>query len=300
MIAFLALTIGAPVETLGLGDRLVQSFGVWIDRPLTTSEAVAAGWAKASDECVKGLGYAYTYGTLSPSQPVTLYYSASGQIAGIGTEIYGPVQSALVAEGFVTKSSVNTHHISVGLRQGDMCEKSTVFAEPVGDALIISPSTIAHSIPLTTDAATAANYHKGACFDAMGVHWMYDTQTAPKMSWNASTLVPVVPMYWPTTGKLATFLFASTSNETGVEGAVGWDGIGALPNSMMCINTCDKECTFAGTDVWSTMHFFFHDPKSLTCDRKKYTCLPVPPAPIPGVGCCETPTAESLITSGVY
>ena len=38
-----------------------------------------------------------------------------------------------------------------------------------------------------------------------------------------------------------------------------WEPI-PLPNALMCGNFCDKSsCTFNGTSVWSTMHFYFQD-----------------------------------------
>jgi len=281
MLHLLSLALAPAI--VGLGDRLVQDFLKFNERPLLASEAVKLGWVRSS-ACTKGLGIGYTFGATSSAQnPTTLYYTAHGQIAGLSAEIYGPVQQALVTAGFVT--AAKQPYVSVGFREGDVCDSDTQFDEPVGTVVVVNPATIAYSIPLSVTAATQADYHKGACFDAMGVHWMYDLNTAPKMSWNASSLLPVIPMYWPTTGKLATVLFASTSNESSYN--AGWDLPAGLSNALMCANTCDKDCTFANTDVWSTMHIFFHDPKTLTCDRNKYTCLPVPPAPLPGVGCCE-------------
>jgi len=285
----LSLTVQLALGVAGIGDRVASSFLTYSERPLLAKDAVKQGWA-STGPCVKGLGYGYTK---SPS-PVTLYYSASGQMSGLGVEVFGTVQDALVAQGFFSpKPSSKTHEIAVGFRESDVCDATNTFVEPVGTGVIINPHTIAYSIPTSTTAAAAAKYNKGSCFDAMGVHWMFDLNTAPAMSWNASAVVPVIPMYWPGADEeqhLASILFASTSNETAY--SADWDATGALPNELMCANTCDAACTFSGTSVWSTMHLFFHDPNKLVCDRSKYQCLPTPPAPLPGVGCCETPVVE--------
>jgi hypothetical protein len=33
----------------------------------------------------------------------------------------------------------------------------------------------------------------------------------------------------------------------------------------MCLNWCDKACTFDDTHFWSTLHIYFGDEKKITC-----------------------------------
>ena len=53
-------------------------------------------------------------------------------------------------------------------------------------------------------------YVRGACFDGMGWHYFKDL-LAPNgtISWQASNLMPVVPMYDPIHGKFHAIFFAS-------------------------------------------------------------------------------------------
>lgn len=56
----------------------------------------------------------------------------------------------------------------------------------------------------------AEGYVRGACFDGMGWHYFKDL-LAPNgtISWQASNLMPVVPMYDPIHGKFNAIFFAS-------------------------------------------------------------------------------------------
>jgi len=59
-----------------------------------------------------------------------------------------------------------------------------------------------------------------------------------------------------------------------------WEPI-PLPNNLMCMNYCSKDCHFDGTLAWSTMHLFFaEDPKSFVCDKIALDCG------VLGLSCC--------------
>merc|ERR1712087_649022 len=84
---------------------------------------------------------------------------------------------------------------------------------------------------------------------------------------------PVVTMYHE--GQINAIFFASTINQVSFPllKSNEWEPK-SLSNGEMCANLCDKDCTFSGlTDAgpWSTMHIYFRDHTSVTCDSK-LTC----------------------------
>lgn len=95
----------------------------------------------------------------------------------------------------------------------------------------------------------------------MGWHWFKDLR-APhgEMSWDALNLMPVVPMYSPVEGRINAIFFASAIVQQQLLPPADneWEPV-PLPNALMCGNFCDDSCRFNGTDIWSTMHFYFHD-----------------------------------------
>ena len=120
----------------------------------------------------------------------------------------------------------------------------------------------------------------------MGWHWFKDL-TAPNgtLSWQATALMPVVPMYDPVQGNINAIFFASAKVQQDgwpMYASNNWEPV-KLSDSLMCGNLCDSDCTFAGTDYWSTMHFYFndHSKPELTCSKSSEIshCFT-------GVSCC--------------
>lgn len=103
----------------------------------------------------------------------------------------------------------------------------------------------------------------------MGQHWEYDLATAPKMSWTAGNLLPVVPMYHttgPNIGNINAFFFTSPVCQDKSSG--DWDVVPAicgLSASLMCKNWCNNDCKW-NTSWWATQHVFFNaNPKDVKC-----------------------------------
>ena len=122
----------------------------------------------------------------------------------------------------------------------------------------------------------AEGYVRGACFDGMGWHYFKDL-LAPNgtISWQASNLMPVVPMYDRNAGwRLNAVFFAAPFVQQSAlpPSANQWEPV-PLPNFAMCKNWCDKDCGWKGTRFWSTMHLYFSDPHAVVCeDGCKMAC----------------------------
>ena len=69
----------------GFGSRLLRSFFVFAEQPLTASVAANNGWYRLSSSCDPNVGYAYAQEHTGPTSthPVKLYYTAAGQLSGV-------------------------------------------------------------------------------------------------------------------------------------------------------------------------------------------------------------------------
>ena len=73
----------------GIGDGLWRTFnlalvGLAPSLPLTSEEADSQGWKVVNSECDPNLGIQYAQNGATPQKntPLTIYYTASGQVAG--------------------------------------------------------------------------------------------------------------------------------------------------------------------------------------------------------------------------
>lgn len=68
----------------GFGDRLLRTFLVFKEQPLTASVAASQGWYRLSSSCSPVYGYPYARDPSGPTStsPVILYYTAAGQLSG--------------------------------------------------------------------------------------------------------------------------------------------------------------------------------------------------------------------------
>lgn len=184
-------------------------------------------------------------------------------------------------------------HIDVAFRSGDIICSGAQDNLTIGDALIVNPAGEGRygggpkmELPLTDTEAAARGWMRGSCFDGMGWHWFLDTSMFNgKLSWKAENLFPVVTMYHE--GQLNAMFFASTINQVSVPllQSNEWEPK-ALSSEEMCMNICDKDCTFSGltnAGPFSTMHIFFRDHKSVTCDSKLKCGITMPFR----ANCCE-------------
>jgi len=268
LIAFgIALSQGVP-----LGYTLVRDAGVDKYLPLNYSAAVESGWISYAD-CDPNLGIAMGYnGPPSKHYPITLYYTSTGFLAGIGADAFGDQADNLVQDGYwkVVSSSNSQYRASVSFRDAMYMCNNQNSSYILGDRLILNADTIAMELPTTDNDATDQKWTKGSCIQGMGTHWSYDIATAPQMSWKDYNLLPVVTMY--VNGAISAIFFNSPVRQQSLIPPNNnmWDII-PIPSILMCENWCDSECGWS-TYFWSTMHIFFYDPSTLHCDCSSKVC----------------------------
>lgn len=269
-----------------IGDRIDRAFTRYVSQPLSKSQAESQGWRPAPDRsgCDGKLGYAFTVGGRRVKEtPVSLYFTAAGQISGISVDVYEGVESNLEQLGYFENVGSGVHRVTVAFRETnrlvDICQTSTTFSQTVGSQILIGPNTIAEHLPLTSNDAESRGYNRGSCFNGMGWHYFQDLSVAHHMSWESKNLMPVVPMYNPTDGTINAFFFAASHVQSWTS-SNQWEPI-PLFNFAMCNNFCDNDCTFSGTSAWSTMHFYLNDHDAVTC-----TDSPEISWCMTGIGCC--------------
>jgi len=239
-------------------DRLLSPAIAESALPTSTSAAVSAGWVQ-SGGCNGRLGVAYTAnGGTGSTHPMTLYFTAAGQIQGVGMTISNSPPSSL-ANYWLQSSSGYT--LNVGFRDttvANICSPSFHDSNPIGNALIVAPGlSAAMSIPLTDTLAFEGGWTNGSCITSMGRHWAWDV--TGDMTWQLSNLMPVMPMYM--NGALVTFLIQTPNAQ--IPQPIGeWDGV--FPTALFCLNFCN--CKYSAfTTFLSTAHFFLTDPALNTC-----------------------------------
>mmetsp|Transcript_80147 Transcript_80147/g.120460 ORF Transcript_80147/g.120460 Transcript_80147/m.120460 type:complete len:265 (+) Transcript_80147:142-936(+) len=229
-------------------------------------------------DCDANLGIRYAYKGSGPSKstPLTIYFTAGGQVAGVGVNLYGAGSAPqnLIDLGFwiPIEGEKNQWMLSVSFRQpSDMCSHTTV-DEVIGDRLVINQNTLSYSLPLTAAEAFCNNWTYGSCMTTMGQHWFYDVSGAPDLTWNSANLLPVVTMYYPPNinGTINAFFFTTPVAQPGSDYLLHKPGDWETPDlspSQMCENFCNSTCTWPGVDDWSTMHIYLNSQWSyITCD----------------------------------
>jgi len=245
-------------KSQGLGENLLRTALLYSPVPLNTTDAENNGWSSYAN-CDSNIGIAYAMdGYPSKGYPITVFYTAAGQIAGIGLSHYGNPEPGL--DNWWIAQQDGTFLITVSFRDtSNMCSGDT-YPDVIGDRLVVNQASgqIAYSMPLTDSAATQQKFTQGGCIGGMGTHWSLDLETAPEMSFNASNLMPVVAMY---NGGVLSAFFITTANVQYGEPFGPWEG--PLISSLMCYNWCTT-CNW-NVNFWSVLHFFVADPHTITC-----------------------------------
>jgi len=260
------LWLSATINASGIGDRLTRTAILYSSLPMTVKEAVSAGWTRFTD-CDENLGIGYTHssGGTAPSKtnPITVYFTAGGQIAGIAMEHFGLPLSSL--SQYWIPSSNGNFRINVSFRSNSqgLCRAGRMFPEVLGTQLVVNQGNGSWALPLNETAATQAQWTKGGCIGDMGTHWSLDLSTAPKMSWLSSNLFPVVTMYnEQATGAPLSAFFITTPHLQYSEPLGPWEG--PIPEFLMCYNWCDSDCSW-DVSAFNTLHFYVDNHKLNTC-----------------------------------
>jgi len=248
-----------------LGDRLTRTFLVYHSLPLNTTEATKNGWANQWSTCDPDLGYAYVAKEgYSVGNPIVMYYTAAGQLAGVGIIHFGaPLSSHL--KFWTPLNGSSDYILNVHFRPSLVVCSKTPQKELIGTQFVINQDSLKLSVPLTDKDAATAHWTVGNCLPGMGTHWAYDLVTAPTLSWKAEQTVPLLPMYF--NGTISAFL-VDTATFQDIEPIGVWEG--PFISSLFCKNLC-KGCEWS-SGLTSTLHFHFRDHNPLNCP---YQCNPL-------------------------
>jgi len=252
-----------------VGDRLLRTFLVFNNQPLTVDDAQSAGFTQFTDGCTQfGYGYAKGSDGSGPSKGDSsiLYFTEGGQLAGFGSRMFGEAPDALVEQGYwmTTDSEDQAYDLILQTRDPSMVCSGDTDSHAVGDRLLINGIM---NIPLIMDDAQSAGWIEGNCIGKMGIHHAYDLNYPFSQSWNVSSFVPVMPMYHPQTRHVTAVLLASSQAQR-IEPFGVWEG--PFINAFFCKNWCaNTGCTFPGVMLWTTMHWLFGDPSLNQCAGAK-------------------------------
>jgi len=250
----------------GIGSNLFRTFEVFNPVPMNITEAENSGWTVPENiSCNNDLGIPMTLGSgPTKSNPLTAFYTAGGQIAGIGMTHFGtPVSTLTQFWNNETAILEGTAFMSATFRApGNICTSGYTYQEELGTQVVINQGGVNFAIPLTENDATNAKFTKGSCIGKMGTHWSYDLQTAPEMSWEEENLMPVVPMY--SNGDISAFFFTTPVVQL-PEPLGDWEG--PFIPSLFCLNWCTSNCTWDATFI-STLHFIIDNPSDNVCSSR--------------------------------
>ena len=270
-----------PTTVMKIGGA-IDEFSNMI--PLNTEDAITRGWSKAQGEpCNPLLGEPWLlWGKHSIDSSATLYFTAAsaykhGIISGIEVDYYGyytVYEENLVGLYFgqeKTSSDGTYHSISLVLRdynKHSLCHTVTPISTSKLEKITLAPGMAEGNIPLREDdPELREEWAEGSCIYFMGYHWNKDIVGGKDITYKASNIVPLTPMYSSATGDIAAVYFLATNRkQTWPEDCTQlnfWDagcpGLTEInkPDFMMCDNFCDKNCHFEGSldGIYTTMHW---------------------------------------------
>jgi len=268
----LSLCFAGPAAG-GVGDRLLRTFLIFKNMPLTVNDAYNKGWDVYYYEgthCAHDLGVVMTEDGNAPGKldPTFLLFNyPAGQLSGFGVRAWGITPGPDLSPAFwkPVEGEDDAYDLFIIFRN-NLCSTSNTSSSPLGDFASINGN---FSIPLWANQATAAGWYPGNCIKRMGAHYWYDLASPGSMTWNADTMVPVLPMYLtsgPQSGYLHAILVATPQLQW-MEPIGEYEG--PFPNFLFCKNACAKDqsaCSqFTNSGIWSTMHWEFSDPSLADC-----------------------------------
>jgi len=275
LIILIFLLFANSYGFLGIGDRLEHTYMLFKDLPLTLEEAISDDWIPLNDgNCDPNIGIAY-FNPQSPNQnpntdhPIVLYFTAAGQISGVGVVHVGRPAQGL---GQYWQNEDNMYILKISFRSSSasetLCSNNTQFQEALGTQVVINQGSLNLALPLTKSEAINSLWTNGSCLPKMGQHWSYDLAFAPDLSFKGQNLMPVTVMYNLDTNKISAFFFSTPRAQVSL--LTPWEG--PFTSTIMCQNWCDTNC-YSKIDnpllgLWSTLHFFLTDVNLNVCGAR--------------------------------
>jgi hypothetical protein len=257
------------------GDRVLLTFGRFAKMPLTIEAAENAGWAlvNSSVSCNEELGgYLYSRRGGEPTKraPQLLVFTEAGEFGGFGVRLFGAASDTLQERGFWS-DRFGTNQLIVRTRARKAACNAAVGGGPVvGDRLVLlDNSEQGFEIPTTMSRAVQNKWSRGNCIPKMGTHFAIDVLSPGNMTWNAESLLPIMPMYRPTDGSISAVLINTDNAQTVFTAGGAWEGLGpaGFPSSIFCKNWCaDSGCHWNDATGFTTLHWLFSDLSLNTCD----------------------------------
>jgi len=264
LVVALFLFFSACGAYKGIGDRLDHTYLHFNVLPLSTSDATKAGWTPLNTQCDPNLGFGYqAQGGFSEAQPILLYFSAAGQISGLGVVHYGaPLTQHLKFWRPFMNATLDAYLMTVHFRAPSVLCSKTMQPEELGSQVVINQGTVNFAVPLTDSEATNQKWTIGNCIYWMGTHWALDLMTGPVLSFKAEQVLPFMPMYYD--GTMSAFLVDTAVAQKNPSNY--WEG--PLPPTTMCGNFCDgKNCPWDSAETF-TLHFFLRNHTSSICSSQ--------------------------------
>jgi len=264
----LSRRVAAPSKDLstsaaGFGDRLLRTFFLFRKQPLTMQDALNAGWHPfMGNSCSSEYGgIPFAKSAYGPSEfnPTMLMFTPAGQLSGFGVRVWGNMSPFLVSNNMLVQTT-DGYDVFLNTRDPNSVCSGQTYSQVLGDRLLLNNF---FPIPLNMSGAQASGWVMGNCIGRMGMHHAYDLSSPGSQTWNASTQVPILPMYDAKRHTINAILF-NVWDLQAIEPLGVWEG--PFPSALYCLNWCGNSgCHFNGVTVWSTLHWHFVDPSSISC-----------------------------------
>jgi hypothetical protein len=162
LLSFLAIHFSTA---LSIGDRLVRDYTEYYNMPSNASAAMAAGWVQQGNgDCDPNLGivWSQTKAGATEAEPLVLYFTPSGQAAGVGVRFRGQQPQHLINLGLLEPFPEGGYFASVTFRSpSDICA-TNISPLVLGDMLVLNSAGAHVVLPLTAAAALQAWGHTGS------------------------------------------------------------------------------------------------------------------------------------------
>jgi len=263
-VFFLCICVSARATDNGFGDRLLRTFLLFKDQPLTALDALDQGWVAVNGTtCVPNRGIVYAKSSSGPSSfsPTILYYTPKGQISAFGVRVWGDMSDTLIGAGLVVPAESGAYDIFLTTRNPSSICSSQTYQEVLGDQVHVGG---VFPVPLSESVAQSDGWVMGNCIGRMGIHYSFDLASPGNQTWNASSQVPVLPMYDAKRHTINAILI-NVWNWQKTEPLGVFEG--PFIPYLYCLNWCaDSGCNWPQVSLWTTLHWHFVDPASISCD----------------------------------